>query len=57
VELDRWSIGHLAHPNIEILSLSGFEKKNIIAVVQFGELVQLIQLGLGVELGLLLAMR
>ena len=33
IHLYRWSIGGLAHPEIQILALSCFEEKNIIAII------------------------
>jgi hypothetical protein len=57
MELDGRAIGDLAQPNVEILSLSRFEEKNVVAVVKLGQLVQFVQLSLGVELGILSAVR
>jgi hypothetical protein len=44
VHLDRRSIGRLAHPKIEILSFSSLEEKYVVAVVEFGEFIQLVEL-------------
>ena len=57
VHLDRRPIGRFAHPDIKIFAFSGFEKQHIIAVVQFSQLVQLIQLGFGVEFCIFATMR
>lgn len=57
VKLDRRSIGYLAHPNIEILPFSRLEEENIVAILNGGEFVELVQLRLRVELGILAAMR
>ena len=57
VHLDGGSIGRLAHPQIEILRLPGFEEEHIVAVVQIRQLVELIQLRLRVQLGVLAAVR
>jgi hypothetical protein len=56
VELYGRAVGDLAAPQVQILALSRFEKEAVVAVVQFGELVQLVELALGVELGILATM-
>jgi hypothetical protein len=48
VHLDGGSVWCFAHPGVQILAFSCFEEKNIVAVVQLSELVELIQLGLSV---------
>jgi hypothetical protein len=48
MHLDGWTVGCFAHPRIQILAFPGFEEENIVAVVELSELVQLVQLGLGV---------
>ena len=50
VHLDGGTIWCLAHPGIEILAFSCFEEQDVVAVVQFGKLVELVQLGLGIQL-------
>lgn len=50
VHLHRRSIGRFAHPNIKILAFSGLEKEHVVAVVQIGKLVELIELRLGIQL-------
>lgn len=57
MELDCRSIGDFAEPDVEILALASLEKEDVVAVVQFGELVQLVEARLGVELGVLSAVR
>lgn len=57
MHLDRRTIGRFAHPDIKVLAFSGFEKKHIIAVIQFGKLIQLIQLGFGIEFCIFAAVR
>ena len=49
MHLDGWAVRRLAHPQVKILSLACLEEENIVAVVKFGELVQLVEFGLGVE--------
>jgi hypothetical protein len=57
MKLDSRPVRHLAQPHVEIFSFPGFEEQNIVAVVQIRKLAELIKLGFGVELGVLLAMR
>ena len=57
VHFDSRSVGRLGHPDIQILGLARLEKENIVAVVEFGQLVELIELSLGVELCVLAAVR
>jgi hypothetical protein len=52
VELDGRSVRDFAEPNIEILSLSGLEEEHVVAVVKLGQLVQFVQLCLGVKFGI-----
>lgn len=56
VHLDCRAVWHLARPHIKILSFPRLEEENIVAVVQFSQLVQLIQLRFRVKLGVLAAM-
>lgn len=49
VHFHRWTIRGFAHPAIEILSFSRFEKEDIIAVVQLGEFIELVEFGFGVS--------
>ena len=55
MQLDRWPVGSFAHPQIEILALACLEEEDVVAVVQFRQLVELVQFRLGVELGILAA--
>lgn len=50
VELDRRAVGNLAEPHVQILALARLEEHDIVAVVELGKLVQLVKLGLGIEL-------
>ena len=50
VEFHSWTVGRFAHPYVEILPLSRFEEQDIVAIVEFGEFVELIELCLGIEL-------
>lgn len=57
MHLNSRSIWRLAHPCVQIFALARLEEKNIVAVVEFSELVQLVELGLGVELCFLATVR
>jgi len=39
MKLDGGPVGRLAHPDVQIFSLAGFEEKDIVAVVKIGEFV------------------
>jgi hypothetical protein len=52
VKLDRRTIGWLAHPCIEVFAFAGFEEEDIVAIVEFGDFVELEQLTFGVKLRL-----
>ena len=56
MELDSGSVGRFTHPYVEVLSLTCFEKQDVIAIVELGELVQLVEFGLSVEFGIFTAM-
>ena len=57
VHLDRGSIGRLAHPYIEVLPFPRLKKHYVVAIVEFRELVQLVELGLCIKLCVLATMR
>jgi hypothetical protein len=57
MHLDRRAVRRFAHPCIQILAFSGLEEEDVVAVVEFSELVQLVELRLGVELRLFSAVR
>lgn len=42
MHLDGWAIGCFAHPYVEIFAFAGFEEENVIAIVEFGQLVELV---------------
>jgi hypothetical protein len=52
VHLDGGAVGRLGEPEVEILALAGLEEHDVVAVVEVGELVELRELGLGVEFGI-----
>lgn len=49
VHLDSWAVGGFAHPYVEVLAFAGFEEENIIAVVEFGQFVELVQFRFRIE--------
>lgn len=57
VHLDGRAVGRLGQPEVEILALAGLEEHDIVAVVEVGELVELRELGLGVEFGVFARVR
>ena len=57
VHLDRRSIGRLAHPYIEVFSFPCLKKHYIVAIVEFRELVELVEFGLCIKLCVLAAVR
>lgn len=52
MHLHGWSVWRLANPYKKILALPGLEKEDIVAVIELSELVELVELRLGVELGI-----
>ena len=49
MHLDGRPIRGFTHPYVEIFALSRLEKEHIVAIVEFGELVELVEFGFGVE--------
>lgn len=52
-----WAVGGFAHPDVEVFALAGFEEEDVVAVVEVGELVQLVELCFGVEFCVFAAVR
>jgi hypothetical protein len=52
VHLDGGAVGRLGQPDVEILAFAGFEEEDVVAVVEVGKLVELRELGFGVEFGI-----
>lgn len=50
MQLDAGSVGRFAHPHVQILPLPRLEEEDVVAVVQVRNLVQMVQLRLGVQL-------
>lgn len=51
VKLDGRPVWRFAHPKVQVLALPRLEEEHIVAVVEFGQLVQLVQFRLRIELG------
>lgn len=43
------AVGRFAHPYVEVLSLARFEEENIVAIVEFGKLIKLVEFGFCVQ--------
>lgn len=56
VHLHGRAIGRFADPYVEIFALSRFKEEDVVAVVELGEFVELVELGFGVELRIFAAM-
>jgi hypothetical protein len=50
MEFHGWAIGRLRHPEVEILALACLEEENVVAVVELGEFVELVEFCLRVQL-------
>ena len=50
MHLDRWAVWGLAHPDVQVFALPSLKEQHIVAIVEIRQLVELVQLGLGVEL-------
>jgi len=50
MHLQGRAIGRFADPYVEVFALSRFEEEDVVAVVELGQFVELVELGLGVEL-------
>lgn len=46
VHLNSRPVGHLAQPYVQVLTLARLEEEDIVAIVQLGELIELVELGL-----------
>jgi hypothetical protein len=52
VHLYSRAVWWLGHPAVEILTLTGFKKEDVVAIVEFCQFIELVELSLGVEFGL-----
>jgi hypothetical protein len=57
VHFDSRAVRRLGQPEVEILALAGLEEHDVVAVVEVGKLVELRELGLGVEFGVFARVR
>jgi len=57
MHLDRRAVGWFREPDVEVLALTRLEEDDVVAVVEVGELVELRELGLGIEFGIFAAVR
>lgn len=51
MHLDGRPIGRFAQPHVQVLALARLEEQHIVAVVELGKLIKLVELRLGVQLG------
>lgn len=51
VHLYGGAIGGFAHPDVEVFAFAGFEEEDVVAVVEVGEFVELVEFCFGVEFG------
>ena len=52
MHLHRRSIRRFAHPYVKIFPFPGFEEEDVVAVVEFGQFIELVELCLSIELGI-----
>ena len=57
VHLDCRPIWRFAHPDVKVFAFSGFEEEHVVAIIKFSKLVELIELGFGVEFCIFAAVR
>ena len=57
MHLDGRSVGRFAHPDVEIFALARFEEQDVVAIIKFGELIELVQFAFGVKFSILTAVR
>ena len=55
VHFDRGAVGGLGEPDVEVFAFARLEEHDVVAVVEVGELVELGELGFGVEFGIFAA--
>lgn len=56
IEFHCGTIGRLQDPEVKVLVLSCLEEKNVVAVIQLSNFVELVQVLLGIEFGLFSSM-
>ena len=52
MHFDGGTIGRFAHPYVKVFSLPRFEKEYVVAIVEFGKLIKLIEFGFCIEFGI-----
>ena len=57
VQFHGGPVRRFGQPHVQVAGFAGFEEEDVVAVVQVGELVELVELGLGVELRIFAAVR
>ena len=57
VHLDRRPVGRFAHPYVKVLALARLEEENVVAVVELGKFVELVELSFRVEFCVFAAVR
>ncbi len=57
MELDGRAVGDFCQPQVKIFAFPCFGKQTIVAIVQLGKFVELVQLRLGIELDLFTTVR
>ena len=55
MHLHRGAVGRFGQPDVQVFALARFEEHDVVAVVEVGEFIELGELGLGVEFGILAA--
>jgi hypothetical protein len=56
VQFDRRTIGRFGEPEVQVLCFAGLEEEDVVAVVEVCELVEVGEVGFGVEFGIFAAM-
>jgi hypothetical protein len=57
VELAGRATRYFAHPHVQILTLTRLEEQHIVAIIQLGEGIELVELALRIKLGVFTAVR
>ena len=53
----RWTVWRFTHPDIEILAFPSLEEHDIVAIIEFRQLVELVKLRLGIKFSIFPAVR
>ena len=49
VQFDGWPVGRFGQPDVQVLAFARLEEHDVVAVVEVGELVELVEARFGVE--------